>query len=97
MELSERTKNVLKKWVTQPGNTDIIVIGLCRECHRTYGHDDDCRTGTIIQLQSSLAEARKAAHWADDMRKNYKEQLNSALEEIERLKKELSVASWDVT
>ena len=37
----------------------------------------------VAQLQSSLTEAREAAHWADDMRKNYKQQLNDALEELE--------------
>ncbi len=43
MKLSEQ-------WITQRG--EAIVVGLCKECHRTYGHDDDCRVGALVQLEA---------------------------------------------
>lgn len=33
----------------------------------------------IAHLEAELAECKEAAHWADNMRKNYKQQLNDAL------------------
>ena len=41
-------------WITQSG--EHVVVGLCKECHRTYGHDDDCRAGALVQLEAENEE-----------------------------------------
>ena len=52
----------LDAWITGKKDT---VVGLCGECHRTYGHDDDCRVGEIVRLKSLNAELLEALEQID--------------------------------
>lgn len=52
MKLSER-------WITDRETS--IVAGLCKECDRTYGHDDDCRVGELVRLEAENEELKEYA------------------------------------